>query len=140
MSGQSSFYVPKTQKGIFGNGLAWMVAVGVVILVVLGAVWGFKTAFAPRSGKAGAYRTKESAQNRVFAQQTFEQEDADYAGYLLKIKTYTGPLSATRQTELEGLRQLCITVAQTYNADSRKYLLRDFKSFDLPVTLDASAC
>lgn len=133
-------YVPRSQKGLFGNITAWIVAAFILAAVIAGAWWGISTALAPATGKAGAFRQQQSSQNRIFAQQTFEQESADYDGYLAKEKTYTGTLTATQQTELEGLRQVCITTAQNYNADARKYLLRDFRSFDLPLTLDASAC
>lgn len=135
-----TMYVPKTQKGWFANGWGWIIASLIMAALIAFAAWGINTAFAPTAGKAGAFRQKESATNRIFAQQTFEQEYADYSGYLAKEKTYTGTLTATQATELSGLRQVCISTAQNYNADAQKYLLRDFRSFDLPATLDASAC
>lgn len=134
------YYVPRTQKGVFGNALGWVVAIILVVALIAGVTMLVKTLTAGPSGQAGAYRQQQSATNRVFAQQTFEQESADFDGYLAKIATYKGALTDTQQTELRGLRQVCITAAQNYNADARKYLLRNFKSADLPATLDAGAC
>jgi len=135
-----SYYVPKTQKGVFASVWAWVISCLILTGVIILTVWGLKTAFAGPAGRAGAFRQKEDANNRIFAQQTFEQEQHDFFGYLTKIRTYVPPLDSTQQTELEGLRQQCINVAQQYNADSQKYLLRDFKSAGLPRTLNASAC
>jgi hypothetical protein len=136
----NTFYEPRTQKALFANAWAWLIACLIIAALIGAAWWSIATLTASTAGQAGAYRLKQSTQNRVFAQQTFEQEYADYNGYLAIAKTYTGTLNATQRTELSGLRQVCITTAQNYNADAHKYLLRDFKSFDLPQTLDASAC
>lgn len=44
------------------------------------------------------------------------------------------------QTDLNGARQTCRSLAQRYNADSQKLNRGTFKSSGLPETLDATAC
>ncbi len=44
------------------------------------------------------------------------------------------------QTDLNGARQTCRSLAQRYNADSQKLNRGSFKAKNLPETLDANAC
>lgn len=140
-------YVPSTQKGIFANGLAWLAAILVVSGLIGAAVWGIRLATADVSGQAGAYRAKVSATNRVQKQEMFEQIAADYDGLLAQIVNTKAALSSAseetrslRETELLGLRQVCVSTAQQFNAESRKYSARDWKSAGLPASLDPVAC
>jgi hypothetical protein len=143
----SDFYEPKTQKGLFGNVSAWVIGATILALVVGGIVVAAQTVFANPAGQAGAYREKVSATNRVQQQAKFEQLAADYDGYLVQIKNAEAAVKSAspetqpmRETDLLGLRQICVTTAQDFNAESRKYLARDWKSAGLPERLDPAAC
>jgi len=61
----------------------------------------------------------------------------------LKAQLASAETSADRratQTDLNGSRQMCRSLAQTYNADSEKINRAGFKASKLPETLDAKAC
>jgi len=143
----SNFFEPKTQKALYGNIVVWVFATLALIAVIAILLWAFGVFTAPLRGQAGAFKQKESAINRVQQQAKFEQIAADYDGYLVQIqnaqvalKSASAETRAQRETELIGLRQICVTAAQDFNAESRKYLARDWKSAGLPERLDPIAC
>lgn len=147
----SDMYTPKTQKGIFGNIVLWVLAL-VLLCGALGiGLWAFGVFTSNVKGAGDAQRIKNSGVNRIQKQELFEQLDADYTGYLAKITVARQAVAdaraagdattlGLRQTELEGIQQTCIDTAQQYNAESRKYTARDFKSAGLPATLDTTKC
>jgi hypothetical protein len=124
--------------------LFWLVATLVAAALIAGAVFGIRLLLASPSGKAGAFRAKESSTNRVQKQELFEQLEADIAGYTAKIAvardTYKASPTDEHLTELAGVRQECVDTVQQYNAESRKYSSRDFKAADLPYTHDTAEC
>lgn len=143
----SSFYEPKTQKGLFGNITLWVIGLLLLFGAIAIALWAFGVFTAPIRGQAGAFKQQQSATNRVQQQAKFEQIAADYDGYLVQIqnaqvalKSASSETRAQRETELIGLRQICVTAAQDFNAESRKYLAREWKSAGLPERLDPLAC
>jgi hypothetical protein len=143
----SSFYEPKSQKAVAGNIALWVI-VAVVFVGLIGiGLWAFGVVTAPWAGQGGAFKQQQSATNRVQKQEMFEQIAADFDGYLVKIqiavqaaKEATGINKELRQTELVGLRQTCVDSAQQFNAESRKYSSRVWKSAGLPLNLDPTLC
>lgn len=143
----SSFYEPKTQKGLFGNIALWIIGLVVLIGTLAVALWAFGVFTAPIKGQGDAFKQQQSGLNRVQQQAKFEQIAADYEGYLVQIqnaelalKSASTETKAQRETELIGLRQICVTAAQDFNAESRKYIARVWKSAGLPERLDPTAC
>jgi len=143
----SSFYEPKTQKGVAANVALWIVVAVVFFGLLTIALWAFGVVTAPWAGQGGAFQQQQSATNRVQQQAKFEQMAADYDGYLIQIanarlalKTASPTTRDQRETELLGLRQICVTAAQDFNAESRKYLARVWKSAGLPERLDPTPC
>lgn len=140
----TEFYVPKTQKALYLNAWAWVIGILAMVAIISVSLWAAGVFTASVRGQAGAYKAKESTTNRLFAQQNFEQLSADIDGYVAKIviarqAVKTSPSDITR-TNLTGVQQVCVDAVQQYNADSRKYLLRDFKSAGLPQTRDQKEC
>lgn len=137
-----------SQPRLFGMAAAWIVASIVLIGLIVIALWAFGVFTSDVRGAGGAIKQRNSTVNRVQKQEMFEQIAADYDGYLVKIKVAVkAAASATtdidkqlRQTELVGLRQTCVDAAQQFNAESRKYTSRVWKSAGLPATLDAEGC
>lgn len=130
-------------------GETWFLIVAVLVLVVVLTVagLGWRYVIAGPKGAVGAREQQQSALNRVQKQEQFEQIAADYDGYLVKIqvavqaeKAASGVDKELRQTELIGLRQTCVDAAQQFNAESRKYTSRVWKSAGLPPTLDPQGC
>lgn len=140
-------------------------ALGVVVTFALTALgWGLMTGFSYWWGQGDAYRQKNSAQNWTAAQVTFHQQATDFDGYLKKIAAAQQAVkefdaahpnlagedglvglqdAQTRQglaTNLTGLRQQCVNVANAYNTASEGYLTADWKDADLPPRLDSSSC
>ncbi len=136
-----------SRRRLIGEAWFWVVMFVLVVAVIGIGAWGFSVLTAPVAGQAGAFKQQQSTLNRVQQQAKFEQIAADYDGYLVQIKNAKIALktaSATtrdqRETELIGLRQVCVSTAQDFNAESRKYLARVWKSAGLPETLNPSAC
>lgn len=132
-----------------GLGMAGLVTLGVIFICVLGfGIWGASVLLSNVTGAGNAIKTKNSAVIRIGQQEQFEQLAADYDGYLVKIKVAKRAVASTtdalnltlRKTELEGLQQTCVDTAQQFNANSRKYTARSWKSAGLPLTLDPDPC
>lgn len=136
-----------SRRRLLGESSFWIVAILalVVILTLLGLGWRY--VIASPKGAVGAREQQQSAINRVQKQEQFEQLAADYDGYIVKIglaeiavREASEADRAFRQTELVGLRQICVDAAQQFNAESRKYTSRVWKSAGLPGRLDPLAC
>jgi len=137
-----------SRKRLIGEVWFW-IAVVVVLVAVLGiGGWAFGVFTSDIKGAGGAIKQRNSTVNRVQKQEQFEQLAADYDGYIIKIEGLVIAVSTTidktdkslRQTELVGLRQICVDGAQAFNAESRKYTSRVWKSAGLPASLNAEAC
>jgi hypothetical protein len=136
---------------VFGLSGAWLVGIIVLLVAVTFAGLGWRYVIAGPSGAVGAKEQQQAATTRVQKQEQFEQLAADFDGYLVKIGIASDALAAAqksgnqidaelRQTELVGLKQTCVDAAQQFNAESRKYTARVWKSAGLPPTLDAALC
>jgi hypothetical protein len=136
-----------SRRRLIGEAWFWLVIILIFAAVLSFGALGWRYVIAGPKGAVGAREIQQGAQNRVQQQAKFEQLAADYTGYLVQIRNAQAALvtaSATtrpqRETELLGLRQICVTTAQDFNAESRKYVARDWKSAGLPLTLNPTAC
>lgn len=136
-----------SRRRLIGESSFWIAIVlgFVVLLIILGLVWRY--AIAGPTGAVGAREIQQGAVNRVQKQEQFEQLAADYDGYVVKIgfaKEAVASASAEdksqRETELVGMRQVCVDAVQQFNAESRKYSSRVWKSAGLPERLDPQGC
>lgn len=136
------------RRHIVGEVWFWILMVIIVVAVLGIGGWAFGVFTSGPAGAGGAIKQRNSTLNRVQSQAQFEQLAADYDGYLVKIKIAKTALAAATtdvdkqlaQTNLTGVQQVCVDAAQQFNAESRKYLARVWKSAGLPETLDADAC
>lgn len=130
------------------NLAAIVLAVVAFVVVVTGALWAGGVLFSNAKGAGDAIKRKNSGVNRVEKQEMFEQLAADYTGYLVQIRVAEtavkdAPDELTRSlrlTDLDGARRVCIDTAQQFNAESRKYTSREWKSAGLPAELDPESC
>jgi len=137
-----------SRRRIIGETWFWIVAVIVVIAVVGIGAWAFGVFTSDIKGAGGAIKQRNSTVNRVQKQEMFEQLAADYDGYLIKVSQLKLVVATTssdidkelRTTELLGVQQICVDAAQQFNAESRKYTSRVWKSAGLPASLDAKEC
>lgn len=139
------------RKRLVGEMSFWaLVAIGTVILVVVIGIgaWAFGVFTSDIKGAGGAIKQRNSTVNRVQKQEMFEQLAADYDGYLVKIKIAAFSVKSApdateksiRQTNLDGVRQICVDAAQQFNAESQKYTSRVWRSSGLPASLDPEGC
>ena len=136
------------RRRLVGEVWFWIVIVFATVAVIGIGAWAFGIFTSDVRGAGGAIKQRNSTVNRVQKQEMFEQLAADYDGYIVKIhglvvavKTTTDPTDKSlRETELVGLRQVCVDAAQQFNAESRKYTSRVWKSAGLPASLDAEEC
>ena len=143
-----SDYYGVSRRRLVGEVWFWILVILLIVGVVGIGLWGFGVFTSDIKGAGGAIKQRNSTVNRVQKQEQFEQLAADYDGYIVKInglviavKTSTDPTDKSlRQTELVGMRQVCVDAAQQFNAESRKYTSRVWKSAGLPATLDPEGC
>jgi len=125
-------------------GMSLGVRVLLVILIagVLSAVgWGVKVAVSDIKGQGDAVRTKNSATNRIAAQERFESLYAELVAAdkridVLAAALAANPKSAVAQTNYTGAQTYCLSVVAAYDAEARKYTARDFRAIDLPAQID----
>lgn len=135
-------------RKVFGLGVVVWLTIFVLVAAIGIGSWAASVAFSPVKGAGEAFKQKQSAVNRIQKQEMFEQLTADIDGYVAKISVARAAVtSATseidrglRQTELIGITQTCIDAVQQYNAESRKYTSRDFKSAGLPYKRSPAKC
>lgn len=145
-------------------GITGRIIIGVVLMLLIGgaisAVLAATGAFTSNTaGKLRATQRINSADNRIFAQENFQQKYADVQGFTAKIKQQKGVIAQDKtdpnasvsqdgqqsqlgfdQQVLNGLQQECITTAQDYNAAANKISQAKFLSADLPTSIDLVAC
>lgn len=123
-------------RGATWRVVLWVLAILAVVAVVSGLVWGFKVATSDVKGRGDAVVQKNSAENRVAAQERFE----DLYQQVIAADRKIGPAKAAvkanptqvNQTNLTGLQNFCVQTVADYNAEARKYSKRDFRAVDLP--------
>lgn len=118
----------------------WVIAVLLFVSVIGVAVWGFGVLTSDVKGRGDAVVKKNSATNRISAQERFEDLYAEIVAADAKIgparQAYKMNPSPVNQTNLTGLTNYCLDVVADYNAEARKYTSEDFRSTDLPAQID----
>lgn len=117
-------------------------AIAAVALLVWGG-FALKVALSGPKGVGDAIIQKNSAPNWTNAQAGFEDKyqairSADQKIAVHKAALAADPKNPTLQTNLTGVTSACISAVAEYNADSRKYLLEEFKSVDLPYQISTT--
>lgn len=125
---------------------AWRIGVGIILVIgftaLIGvAIWGIRVATSDAAGKGNAVILKNNEVNRIAQQEQFEQLYADVKAADLKIDVAaaalaTSPLDKTLLTNYNGTINFCIQVSADYDALARKYSAEDFRSVDLPESID----
>lgn len=140
----------QTSRDLKDGGRAFLyIVLGFIgVFVIIGGIWGGSVLLSNVTGAGGAIKRHNSTNNRISQQAYFEDLAANHPAYVAKIviaKQHIADAGTAEQkqvdrTNLEGLQQQCIDNAQEFNAASRKYLARDWKSAGLPATLDLQEC
>lgn len=127
---------------------SFAVRVGVVVGVIMtvgGALgvlhWGFGVFTSDVKGQGDAVVIKNDAKNRIRAQEGFWDKYqavvvADQKITLHAEMLKADPNSLKLQTELIGLKQICLSAVGTYNATAQKFTQKDFMDAELPAQID----
>lgn len=141
-------YVPKTQKGWYGNGVLWVLGILAVIGLVALIVFGVRWITAPAKGKLQAREQINSGNFRIAAyDQFFNQcvsvQTKEAAIEALEQELATNP-SAQRKEQINASltanRIGRVSDIRQYNADAEKsYTVGQFRASKLPFQLDPTA-
>lgn len=120
-------------------------AIAVVIGVILltWAAFAVSVALSGPKGVGDAIKTKNSASNWTAAQKEFEKRYEEVKTLDRQIAVHTkalesDPKNVILQTNVTGVTSGCMGAVADYNADSRSYLMEEFKSVDLPYQINDS--
>jgi hypothetical protein len=113
--------------------------VGIAILS-----WGGYALSVAMSGPKGVgdgIKQKNSASNWIAAQKEFVQRFEEIKSLDKKIGLYQAalkndPKNTILQTNVTGVTSSCMSAVADYNADSKSYLMEEFKSSDLPYQIN----
>jgi hypothetical protein len=121
-----------------------LVVIGVCLafVAVIAGAWLLSVVLAEPVGRGEAYKQKESANNRVFAQERFQQLSEEYDATLVRIDQAAAAraTSPEAETRFQGLQAYCAQVVATYNTAAKSYRTRDFRDAGLLDHLDANRC
>lgn len=131
----------RVARAVGGRTAAWIIA-AVVFFALLGAIgWGVKVATSDVKGQGDAVREKNSAPNRIAAQERFESlyaeiKASDQRLDALAADKKAAPTDRAASIRYTGAVAYCLSVVNDYNAEARKYRSQDFRSVDLPSEID----
>ena len=123
--------------------------VWITILIIAGivgaAIWGITVLTSGVKGQGDGIIENNSSENWIKQQAKFEELHAEYESTLVRIDQFKGiadanPNDAIAQTNYNGQISHCTDVVADYNAATRSFLSEDWKSIDLPATLDPADC
>lgn len=131
----------------WGWGVGRWTATIVLALALFGGLltvagWAFGIWTAPWAGRGNAYKQQQSSTNRIFAQQLFHDLYTDYQATVAKLPLYKQQATQgyAQQANYDGLVSHCLNVVGQYNSAAGKYLTKDFRDADLPITLNNAEC
>ncbi|MXQ56011.1 hypothetical protein [Shimazuella alba] len=128
---------------IWGISRGWFI--GIVIIVLAGltswAIWGLDVGTSDIKGQGEAEKVKNSAANRIRAQEGFEDlfneiVTADKNINITAEALELDPKDLKSKVELRGQKQYCNDLVGQYNAKARKFTQQEFRAVDLPAQID----
>jgi hypothetical protein len=124
--------------------IIWTAIAVVVGLILVGwAGFAISVALSGPKGVGEAIKTKNSASNWTSAQKEFEQRYEEVKTLDRQIAVHTKALESDStnpilRANVTGVISGCMSAVADYNADSRSYLMEEFKSVDLPYQINDS--
>lgn len=121
----------------------WLLAIFAFLGLVGVGTWAFKVATSDVKGRGDVISQTNSANNRIFAQQKFEDRYQDILATdrnidVLAQAVKDDPANPEARTRLVGAKAYCNQVVGRYNADARKVTQAPFRAEDLPYQVDTA--
>lgn len=137
--------VKKDVRRFGGLAIGWWVIIVIVALGISAGIWGLTVATSGVKGQGDGIIKNNSSENWIKQQAKFEDLHAEYESTLVRIDQFkitadANPNDAIAQTNYNGQISHCTDVVAEYNAATRSFLSEDWKSIDLPATLDPEDC
>lgn len=137
-------YRKEAAKGL-GEGTIWIIAIGVLGLIIGGFFFTANVLLAPAKGAGGVIIKNNSAENRIEKQEQFEKLMAKVDTNKALVAQHTknvaaNPTDKQAQMVLSGVQSACVASVEQYNAEARKVTSMDWKAADLPDSLTTTAC
>lgn len=131
-------------RAVAARGYGWIIATIIIFLILAGGGWTIKVLLSDAKGRGDAIVQKNSATNRIGAQERFEDLYAEVKAEANQIGVLAAAAnadpSAYNNTNLVGAKTHCLSVVGDYNALARKYTAAQFRAADLPESLSAIDC
>lgn len=124
-----------------GRLFLWTVVALLAIGLLSAIGWGVSVLISDPKGRGDAVRIKNSAPNRIAAQERFEQLYAEVKRSDASLDVLAAAAKAggrVEKTQYTGAISYCLSVVADYDAEARKYSSEDFRSVDLPEQIDTS--
>lgn len=128
--------------GTVVRGGTWRVMVLILVfLIFFGLIgiglWAFGVFTSDVKGRGDAVKTKNSAVNRIAAQERFHDLYQDVVAADRRIDVMAdalkrNPDSEVNQANLTGSIAYCIDAVAAYDAETQKYTKRDYLDYSLP--------
>lgn len=125
-----------------GLRLGGWIIVALIFFALIGiGVWGFKVATSDVKGRGDSVQIKNSAPNRIRAQQEFNRRYQDIKATDAKVSAFevvvkADPKNRTAQENLTGTIAYCLSAVGEYNSLAREYTSETFRDIDLPSEID----
>lgn len=129
-----------------GGRIALLVVAILIFVGLIGwGIWGITVATSGVKGQGDGVIQKNSSENWIKQQAKFEELYAEYESTLVRIDQFkiaadADPNNAIAQTNYNGQISHCTNLVSEYNAATRSFLSEDWKSIDLPPSLDPEDC
>lgn len=138
-------YVDRASRWTAGRIALWTIVALIFFGLVGWGIWGLTVATSGVRGQGDGIIKNNSSENWIKQQAKFEELYAEYESTQVRIDAYkitadANPQDAIAQTNYNGQVSHCTNLVSEYNAATRSFLSEDWKSIDLPPTLDADDC
>lgn len=132
----------RVARGASWRGAIWVLALVLFFGLVGAGTWAVKVGVSDVKGRGDVVRKTNDADNRIFAQQKFEDRYQDILASDRKLDQAAADKAADPKgeaaTRYTGLVNYCLSEVGRYNADARKITQAPFLAADLPVQIDTT--
>jgi hypothetical protein len=126
----------------FGLRLGGWIIVAIIFFALIGiGTWAFRVATSDVKGRGDSAQIKNSAPNRIRAQQEFNRRYQDIKATDAKITVFAesvkaDPKDVVSKANLDGTTAYCLSAVGEYNSLAREYASETFRDIDLPSEID----